>query len=501
MNKRQIKEMAEKLDSRLWRLNNLYYIIDKEGQRVLFRPNISQERLRQEMWWRTVILKARQHGFTTFLDILALDSCLFNDNFAAGIIAHKIDDAKKIFRSKIKYPYDNLPDWIKEMRKAETTRAEELTFSNGSSISVSTSYRSGTLQYLHVSEFGKLAAKHPEKAREIITGAFEAVPKSGMICVESTAEGVHGAYADMCRQAQDLELMGRELSHLDFKFHFEPWYINKDYALEPEHLVVPSRLVDYFADLEANHGIKLTREQIAWYCRKEATLGSDMLREYPSFPEEAFKAAITGAYFSEQMRAVRIDGRITQVPHQDAYSVDTWWDIGRDTTAIWMTQTVGRWIHVIRYYENSGESLSHYAAKLREYKDKLRYAYGVHHYPHDMGVEDWGTGRRRIDLAVDYGIPGDVMPRMTDKGEGIEAVRNILSQCIFDEEGCDKGIDSLDSYRKEWDDVRGVWKERPVHDWASHGADSFQQLGLYHEFPQPRRPIHAMRVAPARKYL
>jgi hypothetical protein len=60
--------------------------------------------------------------------------------------------------------------------------------------------------------------------------------------------------------------------------------------------------------------------------------------------------------------------------------------------------------------------------------------------------------------------------------DGINAVRAILPVCEFDEEGCSEGIKVLKSYRKEWDDEMGRWRDRPRHDWASHGADSFRYL-------------------------
>ena len=70
-----------------------------------------------------------------------------------------------------------------------TDNIRELSFSNGSRIAVGTSFRSGTLQFLHISEFGKICAKYPEKAREIVTGAIEALSIDGKLFIESTAEG------------------------------------------------------------------------------------------------------------------------------------------------------------------------------------------------------------------------------------------------------------------------------------------------------------------------
>ena len=77
-----------------WRLNNLYWITDKEGRRTKFRMNWAQEALFNDMHYLNVILKARQLGFTTFIQIFMLDQCLFNSNIRAGTIAHRLDDAQ-----------------------------------------------------------------------------------------------------------------------------------------------------------------------------------------------------------------------------------------------------------------------------------------------------------------------------------------------------------------------------------------------------------------------
>jgi hypothetical protein len=96
-----------------WRLNNLYWIVGKEGEKINFKLNWAQEVLFNEMHYLNVILKARQLGFTTFIQLFMLDACLFNSNIRAGTIAHRLDDAQAIFRDKVKYPFDNLPEGIR----------------------------------------------------------------------------------------------------------------------------------------------------------------------------------------------------------------------------------------------------------------------------------------------------------------------------------------------------------------------------------------------------
>ena len=147
----------------------------------------------------------------------------------AGVIAHNREDAEDFFRKKIKYAYDNLPDWLKAEIPATSDSAKMLEFGNGSSIRVGTSLRSGTYQYLHVSEFGKLCAKRPDHAEEIIAGSINTVHEGGFIFIESTAEGAHGRYHDMYRDAEE-----RSNHHkLDFKSFFYPWWRDPRYVTEP----------------------------------------------------------------------------------------------------------------------------------------------------------------------------------------------------------------------------------------------------------------------------
>jgi hypothetical protein len=163
-------EVEKRYGNRKYRLNHLYWIKDKEGKKVRFKFNWAQELLYLGLWTFSLILKARQLGITTFICLYFLDACLFNSDTHAGIIAHNREDAEEFFHNKIKYAYDNLPEEVKAARPALTDTVRQLRFNNGSSIRVGTSMRSGTLQYLHVSEFGKVCAKYPDKAKEIVTG-------------------------------------------------------------------------------------------------------------------------------------------------------------------------------------------------------------------------------------------------------------------------------------------------------------------------------------------
>lgn len=479
-------EIEEGLQDKWWRLNNLYYIIDKQGRKVLFRPNKSQRKLWNSIWYRTLILKARQRGFTSFIDLYLLDQALFEPNTECGVIAHNLDDAKKIFRRKIKFPYDCLPGSIREKIPLAKSSESELVFGNGSSIAVSVSLRSATAQFLHVSEFGKICAKYPEKAREIVTGALEAVAMGQFVFIESTAEGRSGYFYDYCKAAQDLQKMGKTLSPLDFRFFFSPWWEDPDYTMRPEHYApITTDHAKYFEELEAKIGRKLSMGQKSWWVKKFSVLGEDMKREYPATPGEAFLVSIQGAYWADQLSAARIARRIGKVPLVPGIAVDTWWDLGHnDLMAIWFTQDVGREIHVIDYLESNMAGFEYFARLLSERpsgsKPDARYVYGQHWAPHDISVYELGPSAIRWESALKVGIRFNRVPRVKDKQDSIQAVRNIFPLCWFDEERCDRGITHLENYRREWDEHLGTYRRNPLHNEASNAADAFQCLAMGH---------------------
>ena len=197
----------------------------------------------------------------------------------------------------------------------------------------------------------------------------------------------------------------------------------------------------------------------------------------------SWQAALKGAYFSSELDAARQQGRITRVPHQPSLLVSTWWDLGMDdSTAIWFTQDAGREIHAIDYYEMSGEGLAHYRDVLEKLKNERGYRYAAHHGPHDLAVRELGSGKSRVETAAEMGLKFEVVPRVEHKADAIQAARNLLGHLWIDEIRCSRGIVCLESYRKEWDDRVGVFRDKPLHDWSSHAADALMTLARGHKF-------------------
>jgi hypothetical protein len=502
------EELADAFTYKWFRLNTLYFIKDKSGRKTLFNPNIEQESFYLSQHGRDIILKARQLGFTTFKMISDLDDCLFIENFTAGCICHNFDSAKDIFREKIRYAYRMInDDYIAVLAGIGYNLPQPLNdkdngyvFDNGSSIKVSTSYRGGTLQSLHVSEFGKICKKYPDKAKEIVTGAFEAVAVGNVITIESTAEGKEGYFYSYCQDSKKLSDSGKEPSVLEFKFHFFSWWNRPEYSIDGD---MATQLDQYFLELEVKHKITLTDGQKAWYSAKWRVLGDDMKREYPSTPSEAFEQSISGAYYAQQFAAIYKDQRIV-TDMSKLYGGDgdvhTVCDIGiGDSTAVWFYRLVGDEVHVLHYHENSGESLGYYIKYIHDKHLQMGWSMGKNYGPHDMNNREFASkGKTRKELAAEgvvyngktYSMKFDIVPKLS-VDDGIQAARSVLSRCVFDANGTEEGVRCLESYRKEWNDKLGCWRDRPLHDWASHGADAFRYLAVTED---KRKPINNMSV-------
>lgn len=257
-----------------------------------------------------------------------------------------------------------------------------------------------------------------------------------------------------------------------------------------------------------NHGLRLLESAMAnkeWYVSHlnalecgvftEAELEKikqeyfELYGDYQLYEQEfmtSFAAPIQGAYFAVHMDRAESDGRIANVPYDAMLPVNTYWDLGvDDSTTIWFTQLYGKEIRFIDYYENNNEGLTHYINEL----NSKGYNYAQHFAPHDIEVRELTTGVSRKETARSLGINFETVPRPAKKQEGIDAIRNILSRSWFDKTKCEKGIDALNNYHKEFDEARKVYKNQPYHDWSSHAVDGMQTFALSNSKPRNEAPV------------
>ena len=204
----------------------------------------------------------------------------------------------------------------------------------------------------------------------------------------------------------------------------------------------------------------------------------------------SFHAAIPGAYFAKEMTRMETDGRIGRIPWEPKLRTSTYWDLGiDDSMSVVFAQQHGQEVRIIDYYEASGEGLPHF---ISEIKNKP-YSYDSHNAPWDIEVRELTTGKTRRETARSLGINFRVGKKVNKKEEAIEQARQLLSRTWMDRRKCEKLISALRNYHKEYDDKNQVFKARPVHNWASHGADSFMELAMSIR-PERTEPLQAQAV-------
>ena len=314
------------------------------------------------------------------------------------------------------------------------------------------------------------------------------MPIDGCTIVESTAAGAAGEFYDLVMPALRREQEGAPETPLDWRLHFYPWFNKQAYRLDPEKVIVSPKQHEYFNKMQAElrqipkygPSFKIEPAQRAWWVKKHETLGRNMKREYPSTPQEAFEQAVDGAVFGDEMTAVREAGRITVVPLDVNFPVDTFWDFGLGArNPIWLHQQTGLQHRWVKYFDDFGKGLGWWWRHIEEWRrEHGEFRWGTHYLPHDADTEILGesvTTKRRILVAA--GMRNEVVVlRIALKSTAIDLMRAKLPQDNwFDRVECAEGIKCLDSYQFEWNEKLGRYSNAPLGNWAAHGADAWMQ--------------------------
>jgi hypothetical protein len=189
--------------------------------------------------------------------------------------------------------------------------------------------------------------------------------------------------------------------------------------------------------------------------------------------ECSFNAAVEGSYYGQIINTIEEKGHITRIERDDLCRSFVAWDLGMgDSTCLWVAQLVGKEVRLIDCVENHGQGLDWYVRWLQDND----YARWEQFLPHDVEVRELGTGRSRKEVLIEAGLNITVAPRLS-VADGIQAVRRLLPRCWFDPK-TKPGLDALRNYRREHDEKRNVFYEKPLHDWASHYSDSFRYLAI-----------------------
>ncbi len=466
------EELKNKLKSWKWRITSwkLYKIKDKYGRVIPFIPNKYQLELINNLHYKNLILKARQLGFSTMIQVLMLDQALFRSNIACWVIAQWLRDAKSIFDNKIKFAYDNLPEWLKEQRTLTKDSTDTLEFNNWSSIYVWTSFRWWTLQYLHISEYWKICAKFPERAREINTWAMEAVASWCYIFIESTAEWKSWDFYDKTESAKNIKKIWKTLNMHEFKFFFFAWWEVKEYSLEDDELVITQETKKYFIELEESEWIKCDEWQMKWYQAKKVEKKDDMFREYPSTPEEAFLVAIAWSYYKKRINKVRKEWRLCYVPYEPELPVhtawDLWWAWGWDDMIVRFFQMYWKEVRLIDNFEWVGFWIKDVH---REVLIDKPYRFWKMYLPHDARVASMNDRKTREEALNELWYDVEVLDR-TAISDRIDITRDTFKYMFFDKENCSDALDKVAEYRRKWNDSTWSFMNIPEHH-NSHQAD------------------------------
>lgn len=476
-------ELIEKyLPSKLWRLNNLYHIIDKFGEPVVFKMNRAQFYVYSHLFlhFRLVILKSRQQGISTLFLISFTDDSIFLSNLNCGLMAQD-KDAAALLLERTKYLWDNFDPAVSEFlqRKPTKDNTSVIEFNNNSSLFIRTSFRSATLHRLHISELGKIANKYPDKAKETKTGTLQALAPGNFGIIESTAEG-----ANMFKSIWDSAVKQSEKTSLaakDFMPVFLSWLDDPD-CVEFEPQDIDYEAATYFERLQQETGRILLPEQKNFWIAQERELEGDIHQEYPATPAEAFSAAKDGTYWARKyLEYIVRRRRKVDLLYDKNLPVYCVMDLGRnDYMVLTFFQVHRNTIRIVYEYHNSGEPLKHYADELKEMQADFKWNLIEIGLPHDAMVVELGEehGRTRQDILYDYGITNTIVLEKQSVQTGVELVREAMPYIWIDD--CCVYLDSCFlGYTKKWNKELEVWNSEPMRNEYSHGADTIRYMIQY----------------------
>ena len=206
---------------------------------------------------------------------------------------------------------------------------------------------------------------------------------------------------------------------------------------------------------------------------RRALQGRD-IEAYNNVWEGIPRQTVNGAIFAKEVTMAELEGRICNVPYDASKPVHAIFDLGwADQTAVWLLQFIGQETHLIRYFEDSQQTISHYMAKLQSFG----YVYDTIWLPHDAKAKSLGTGKSIEEIVRATGMKVQILDRVP-VADSINAARTIFSKCYFDRQNTEEGLNCLRHYRYDVDPDTKMFSAKPLHNEVSHGADAFRYIGL-----------------------
>lgn len=351
-------DTAPLLKSQKWRLNNLYWIQDKQNNKLIqYNENKYQQLLRLTInkaratagGSKVVVVKARQLGLTTGGVMYGLDRVLWGG--VNGVVIGENQESTNDALNKAIVCLDNYR--LSHCHSMLTTKETIVVKPNASYKALLTS-RGGTVHWLHVTELAKIDHRFPGRSEEVRTGAIPSVPSSGDILIESTTQGPRGLFYELAMRAKE--------SSTDWQLLFFPWYLEAAYKVStpqggqgvgrvgglPTSPLSTTLSVTHDYQLKMiqeakeiipplDGGVILSDEQLLWYRLKYDELGEAIRQEYPSTFEEAFLSTASPFYSMKRMGEVQVK----KVLYRDEFIRELCWYEAREVCEQYKNAIIG----------------------------------------------------------------------------------------------------------------------------------------------------------------
>ena len=224
---------------------------------------------------------------------------------------------------------------------------------------------------------------------------------------------------------------------------------------------------------------------------RRALKGRD-IEAYNNVWEGIPRQTVDGAIFAKEVTMAELEGRICNVPYDATKPVHAVFDLGwADQTAVWLLQFIGQETRLLRYFEDSQQTISYYLAKLQSFG----YVYDTIWLPHDAKAKSLGTGKSIEEIVRATGMKVQILERVP-VADSINAARTIFNKCYFDRQNTEEGLQCLRRYRYDVDADTKMFSAKPLHDEYSHGADAFRYIGLMINEPRKAKPQKANQRVP-----
>ena len=466
------------LPHKIWRLNNMYFITDKWSNRIGFKMNRAQFIVYAKLLVhpRLIILKSRQQGISTLFLIFFFDEAVTKKDKNCGLMAQDAPAASALLE-RTRNALNDLHPFYKKLFKIKLTRDNtgQLTFQNRSNLHIKTSFRSATLQMLHISELGKIAKTDPQKANETITGSLQALAAGNIGVIESTAEGKN-KFFDFWTTAVANYTPGQPLASKDFLPVFLPWTKDPD-CVENTEMPISDEAQDYFKTLREVENIELTKPQQNFWIMQHRELEEAIHREYPASPEEAFRASKDGTYWAAAFQKDLVNkGNIKENLYDPNLDLYVAFDLGTAYTSLGFFQFFNGTLRIVDEYWNVNKTMDHYAEYLKKYPHELKMPI----LPHDAVVKDYSAPQdmnRQQLLRENHGLNTVILPKAS-VAAGIQGVRDWLPDLYIDRK-CKYLINCFTNYSKKWDERNQIWLDEPTKSEFNHGADTIRYICSY----------------------